>query len=122
LLKNKDSIWIVSSLNYYLNFDNAKTKVDSISTKREIKKIISVNEFNFLRTEQIWLLPSQSEMINGDSYGCTDGYSLLVELSNKSKYKFLSYVCPDFHISKDTTFQNIVNFKQKVAELIKINN
>ncbi len=121
-LKNKNGIWTINRLNYYLSFDNAKTKVDSISTKGKIEKIISTDEFNLLRTEQIWQLPSQSEMKNGGSYGCTDGYALLIEMNNKSKYKFSCYICPDFHISKDTTFQNVVTFKQKVGELIDKNN
>lgn len=75
-----------------------------------------------MQTEQIWQMPSQSEMKNGSSYGCTGGYALLIEMNNKSKYKFSCYICPDFHVSKDTTFQNIVTFEQKVDELISKNN
>ena len=120
-LKSKNNIWTITRLNYYLSFDNAKTKVDSISTKVKIEKVISTNEFKLLGTEQIWELPSQSEMKNGRSYGCTDGYALLIEMNNKSKYKFLCYICPDFHVSKDTTFQNAVTFEQKVGELISKN-
>jgi len=117
-LKNKNGIWTIAKLNYYLSFDNAKTKVDSILTKGKIDKIISINEFNLLKTEQIWQLPSQSEMKNGDSYGCTDGYALLIEMSNKSKYKFSCYICPDLHVSKDTTFKTVVNFKQNISKLL----
>jgi hypothetical protein len=57
-------------------------------------------------------------MKNGGSHGCTDGYALLIEMNNKSAYKFSCYICADFHVSKDTTFQNVVTFKQKVSELI----
>ena len=121
-LKNKNNIWTITKLNYYLSFSNVKTKVDSVSTKRKIEKIISIREYNLLGTEQIWKLPSQSEMKNGGSYGCNDGYTLLIEMDNKSKYKFSCYVCPDIHVSEDSTFQNIVTFKQKVNQLIgKIN-
>jgi hypothetical protein len=117
-LKNKNNIWTITRLNFYLSFDNVKTKVDSISTKGKIEKAISINEFNLLGTEQIWQLPSQSEMKNSGSYGCTDGYALLIEMNNKSNYKFSCYICPDFHVSKDTTFQKVVTFNQKVGELI----
>jgi hypothetical protein len=117
-LKNKNGIWTISRFNYYLSFDNAKTKVDSISTKGKIEKIISIDEFNLLRTEKIWQLSSQSEMKNGGSFGCMDGYALLIEMNDKSKYKFSCYICPDLHVAKDTTFQNIMTFEQKVGELI----
>jgi hypothetical protein len=117
-LKNKNGICTITRLIYYLSFDNAKTKVDSFSTKGKIEKIISIEEFNLLRTEQIWQQPSQSEMKNGGSFGCMDGYALLIEMNNKSKYKFSCYICPDLHVSKDTTFQNVVTFKQKVGNLI----
>jgi hypothetical protein len=117
-LKDKNGIWTITRLNYYLSFDNAKTKVDSISTKGKVEKAISIDEFNLLGTEQIWQLPSQSEMTNGGSFGCMDGYALLIEMNNKSKYKFLCYICPDLHVSKDTTFQTVVTFKQKIGELI----
>ena len=117
-LKNKNGIWTITKLNYYLSFDNAKTKVDSIATNGRVEKIISINEFNFLGTEKIWQQPSQSEMTNGGSYGCMDGYALLIEMNNKSKYKFSCYISPDLHVLKDTTFKNVVTFKQKVGELL----
>ena len=117
-LKNKNNIWTITKLNYYLSFDNAKTKVDSVLTQSKIEREISTSEFNFLGADKIWQQPSQSEMKNGGSYGCTDGYALLIEMNNKSKYKFSNYICPDFHVLKDTTFQNVMTFKQKVAELI----
>jgi hypothetical protein len=118
-LKNKNNIWTITKLNYYLNFNDAKTKVDSVSTRQKIEKTISINEFNLLKTEQIWQLPSQSEMKNGSSYGCVDGYALLIEMNSKSKYKFSCYICPDLHISKDSTFQNVVTFKKSVDSLLK---
>ena len=121
-LKNKNNIWTISRLNYYLSFDNAKTKVDSVAAKDKIERTISTDEITSLRTEQIWQLPSQSEMKNGGSYGCVDGYGLLIEMNSKTKYKFSFYMCPDFHVSKDTTFQNVINFKQKVGELLSKNN
>ena len=120
-LKNKNNIWTITRLNYYLSFDNPKIKVDSVLTQAKIERTISANEFDLLDTEKIWQQPSQSEMKNGGSYGCTDGYALLIEMNNSSKYKFSSYICPDFHVSKDTTFQNVVAFEQKVAALIDKN-
>ena len=117
-LKNKNDIWTITKLNYYLSFDKAKTKVDSVLTQSKIERTISPSEFSFLETDRIWQQPSQSEMKNRGSYGCTDGYTLLIEMSNKSKYKFSNYICPDIHVSKDTAFQNVVTFIQKVAELI----
>ena len=121
-LKNKNGIWTITRINYYLSFDNAKTKVDSILTRTKIERTLTDKEYTLLGTEKIWQQPSQSEMKNGGSYGCNDGYSLLIEMNNKSKYKFSSYVCPDFHVTKDTIFQNVVNFKQKVSELISKTN
>jgi len=119
-LKNRNNIWTIAVLTYYLNHkgQNAKVKVDSISTRGKNEREISLNEFTLLMTDQIWQLPSQSEMKNGGSYGCMDGYALLIEMNSKEKYKYLFYMCPDLHVSKDSTFQTVVTFTNNVAKLI----
>jgi hypothetical protein len=94
-------------------------KIDSVSTRKESKRIISAYEFGLLNIEKIWQLPSQSEMKNGGNYGCLDGYALLIEMNTKERYKYLFYMCPDLHVSKDSTFQTIITFKDQVVKFFR---
>jgi len=121
-IKRTNDFWTISKLNYYLDHNEIKTKGDSMSTQKKSEKTVSSNEFSLLWTEKIWQLPSQSEMKNGSSYGCVDGYALLIEMNDKLRYKFSCYVCPDLHVLKDSTFKTVVDFKQKVGELSARNN
>lgn len=116
LMKSKDTIWTISQINFYLNLGQGKLIVDSISSRIE-NKILSQEGFRSLNTQQIWELPSQSEMKNGGSYGCVDGYSVQIEMNNKTKYKYSFYMCPGFHISKDSTFRFVQTFIQKIDSL-----
>jgi hypothetical protein len=120
-LKKINKTWTISKLIYYLHFSETQIKVDSISTQGKNEREILLNEFNLLKTDQIWQLPSQSEMKNGAKYGCNDGYALLIEMNDKSKYKFSCYTCPDLHIAKDSVFKTVLDFEQKVGELLTLN-
>jgi hypothetical protein len=123
-LKKKNNSWKITEFNYYSSYkdSNSNVHIDSISTQEKIEKVVSQSAFDLLKTEQIWQLPSQSEMKNGDSYGCVDGYALLIEMSNTLRYKFLFYMCPSFHISKDSTFQIVSAFQHKLGNLLTDNN
>lgn len=117
-INNKDSLWTITKLDFYLDFNEQSIpKVDSSSQGQGNKKAISAQDLATLDIEKLWHLQSQSEMKKGSTYGCMDGYALLIEMNSKEKYKYLFYMCPDFHVSKDSTFKNIVDFKDKVVSL-----
>ena len=123
-LKKLNNTWTIARITYYLKFKGQHTKVkaDSVSIQGNIEKEITLKDFNLLNTEQLWLLPSQSEMKIGSSYGCTDGYALFIEINSKSKYKFSSYMCPDMHVAKDSTFRTVENFVKNLGKLFNGNN
>ncbi len=122
IVKKKDTVCSIKKIIFYLNFnqEGRQIKIDSVSSTTSNEKSISQDEFNSLKTEDIWHLNSQSEMKNGRSYGCLDGSVLLTELSNDTSYKFLFHLCPSFHTTKDTTFKRILNFQHKVGRLTGI--
>ncbi|MCU0352030.1 MAG: hypothetical protein MUF43_14570 [Flavobacterium sp.] len=119
IIKKKDTIYSIQKIIFYLNYNQVdrQIKIDSISSTRSNEKFISQEQFNSLKTENIWHLNSQSQMTNGQNYGCKDGSVLLTELSNDTRYKFLFYLCPYFHIEHDTTFKVILTFHHKVEKL-----
>jgi hypothetical protein len=120
LINSKGNQWTITNRNYYINFhEQTGFKIDSVSKRKESKRIISAQEFGLLNIEKIWQLPSQSEMKNGGNYGCLDGYALLIEMNTKERYKYLFYMCPDLHVSKDSTFQTIITFKDQVVKFFR---
>jgi hypothetical protein len=70
-----------------------------------------------LHLDKLWGIPTQSKMKDGENYGCIDGYALLIEISDKSKYQFTCHMCPSLHASKDSTFMTVDIFNNKVREL-----
>jgi hypothetical protein len=60
--------------------------------------------FDSLQFERYRLMPSQSDMPDGDSYGCMDGGSVLIELADTQSYALKWYRCPRMHEASDSTF------------------
>ena len=87
------------------------TKNDSISS--DVTKPIE----NFL-FDDYWNLASQSDLTNGDNFGCTDGGDVFIEMANDSKYRFMWYRCPDINEKKDSTFYHVIELRKKIAGLI----
>ena len=88
-----------------------QSKNDSIS--KDITK--PIQNFPF---DNYWRLASQSDLPNGDAYGCMDGQDLFIELANASKYRFMWYRCPDINEKKDSIFFQVTELQRKVTELI----
>jgi hypothetical protein len=59
---------------------------------------------NSLLLSRYWGIPSQSEMKNGDQYGCVDGEEVLIELAEPNRYRPLWYRCPEINRDKDPAF------------------
>ncbi len=60
--------------------------------------------FDSLQFDRYRLMPSQSDMPDGDSYGCMDGGSVLIELADAKSYALRWYRCPRMHEASDSTF------------------
>lgn len=63
--------------------------------------------FDRINLESYWLMPSQSDMPDGDRYGCMDGSSVLLELADIKTYAIKWYRCPAMHKSADNAFEMV---------------
>ena len=106
ILSNSDSQgWNVRQVSFY------HSKNDSIS-KDFTKPIQS------FPIDDYWSLASQSDLANGDDYGCMDGGDVFIEIVNASKYRFMWYRCPDINEKKDSIFHKVAELRKKVDGLI----
>jgi hypothetical protein len=74
-----------------------RTSNDSISS--DVTKLIVNFPFH-----DYWSLASQSDLKNGDDYGCMDGGDVFIEMANTKKYRFMWYRCPDINEKKIQCF------------------
>lgn len=72
-----------------------------------------------LNIDKFWTLNSQSEMYNGDSFGCMDGNTVLLELSDASTYKYILFRCPEIHAARDSAFYNVAKLSGDLSALAK---
>lgn len=79
-----------------------RTKPDSVIA--DITKPIPAGSVDSLRLDRYWNMQSQSDLKDGDKYGCTDGNDVLIELANSKSYELKWYCCPDINKSKDSVF------------------
>ena len=97
ILKNDSSKhWCLRTISFYQN------KNDSIYA--DFTRIIRHGVIDSIGLNRYWTLASQSDLKEGDSFGCMDGSDLFIELADPTKYRFMWYRCPDLHIKKDSTF------------------
>ena len=118
ILKKRNGKYLLSLITFYVAPQNWETgKIDSI--RPELRVQISSSDIEKLKIDSIWKLPSQSEMSNGDSFGCVDGSDLLLEMSNKVKYKYSFYRCPYILRERDKVFETIDIFSNKIGALFR---
>lgn len=89
--------WTLRIVSFY------RTKSDSIYA--DDSRVLRQGSVDSLALHKYWKLTSQSDMLNGDSYGCRDGEDLFIEMSSKTKYQFMWYRCPEINKDKDTAFR-----------------
>lgn len=97
--------WNVRQVSFY------DSKNDSIS--KDITR--PIQSFPF---DDYWSLKSQSDLANGDDYGCMDGGDVFIEIANASKYRFMWYRCPEINEKKDSTFYQVIELRRKIAGLM----
>lgn len=90
---------------------------DSIVSEINMDFILDIK--SMLNVDRIWTLTSQSEMINGDSLGCLDGNTILMELSDASRYKYFAFRCPEIHLTKDSAFYYVNKLGAGLRSLAK---
>jgi hypothetical protein len=97
ILKN-DTVngWQLRTVSFY------QTKGDSIYA--DYTRLIRDSAVDSLGFDRYWVLVSQSDLKAPDSYGCSDGGDVFVELANSSRYRFMWYRCPDMNKNKDSAF------------------
>lgn len=111
LRKNRSDEWTLRVIRYYAS------SRDSVTS--EIKMDFRNDAIAMLNVEQFWNVNSQSEMINGDSFGCMDGSTVLLELSDPSRYKYMLFRCPEIHVAKDSAFYYVSKLSADLRGLVK---
>jgi hypothetical protein len=106
ILSNVDKkVWNIRQVFFYHRNN------DSISS--DITKPIETFSF-----DDYWKLASQSDLRNGDNYGCMDGGDIFIEMANAKNYRFMWFRCPDINEKRDSTFFHVVELRRKIAGLI----
>ncbi|MFZ1801047.1 MAG: hypothetical protein WAU24_14360, partial [Chitinophagaceae bacterium] len=96
LRQSSTNNWSLRTIVYY------RTKSDSIISDFTIP--IRASYLDSLRLDRYWNMPSQSDLTDGDKYGCMDGSNVLIELANSKTYNLKWYRCPDINKSRDSVF------------------
>lgn len=89
--------WSLRTISFY------RTKSDSIV--EDNTRQIHAGSLEILNLDRYWNMPSQSDLKEGDKYGCMDGDNVLIELANSKTYKLKWYRCPDINKDKDSVFK-----------------
>jgi len=99
-----------STTNWNLRF----LQYDANSKKAIVDRSKSLNGtfFDSLKFKHLWDLPSQSELKDGDRYGCLDGNTVLIEIADSTRYKYIAYRCPGIHVNKDSAFYYVNEISQ----------
>jgi hypothetical protein len=106
LSKGDNEGWNLKQVSFYQAENDS---VSSVVTK-------PIENFPF---DDYWNLASQSDMRNGDDYGCLDGGDVFIEMADVANYRFMWYRCPDINEKKDSTFYRVDELRKKITGLIK---
>mgnify|MGYP001189084772 CR=1 FL=1 len=88
--------WSLRTISFY------KNKSDSIYT--DYSRPLRNSSIDSLDFSKLWKMKSQSDIANGVTYSCKDGEDIFIELSQRNKYRFLWYKCPEINKYKDSVF------------------
>ncbi|MCF1715980.1 hypothetical protein L0U88_15170 [Flavihumibacter sp. RY-1] len=103
------SKWTLRIISFY------RTKVDS--TYNDYSLVLRHTSVDSLNLNKYWTLTSQSDLQNGDDYGCMDGEDIFIEMSNRMKYRFMWYRCPEINKSRDSVFLTASNLANRLDAL-----
>jgi hypothetical protein len=108
LIAKADSLnrWTLRTISFY------RAKSDSIYA--DYSRVLRQSSVDSLHLNKYWQLTSQSDLPQGDTYGCVDGEDLFIEMANRKKYRFMWYRCPDINKDKDTVFLAAANLANKL--------
>lgn len=111
LKQSKHDEWNLRVINYYRSLKDSITQETNMAFRGGL--------IDSLNLDKYWALPSQSEIKNGDDYGCMDGNTVLLELSDKRRYKYIVFRCPELHVNKDSAFYLINILHEGLRSLAK---
>ena len=110
ILQQADSIsWLLRRVNFFYK------KPDSIVS--DLSKKIPAQVIESLRVNRLWDLKSQSDLKNGDSFGCVDGSVKFIEIADFNRYRFSWYNCPFINKDRDSIFFEVLEFTEKIGAL-----
>ena len=73
----------------------------------ETKLAFKVTSADSLQLNKFWHLNSQSDLKNGDEFGCLDGNVIFIESADWNRYRFSWYNCPFINSDRDSIFQEV---------------
>lgn len=71
--------------------------------------LLTAKDYKNLHLDSIWMLKSQSELKISDTIGFTDGDSYIIEIADKTRFKYFRYHCA-FSYYKKTNLTAILIF------------
>jgi hypothetical protein len=98
--------WTLRTISFY------RTKSDSIYA--DYSRVLRHSSVDSIHLNTYWQLTSQSELPQGDTYGCVDGEDLFIEMANQRKYRLMWYKCPEINKDKDTVFLTAANLANRL--------
>ena len=109
LNKSETGNWNLRVVNFY------QTKRDSIYS--DYTRLIRSSSVDSLNLDRCWNFASQSDLKEGDNYGCLDGGDVFMEIADTTRYRFMWYKCPDINNKKDSAFFLANELSRKISEL-----
>jgi len=73
----------------------------------DINFTFNLNSSDSLQLDRLWHLNSQSDLKNGDQFGCLDGNIIFIELSDWNRYRFCWYNCPSINRDRNPVFLEV---------------
>ena len=103
--------WTLRTITFY------RAKKDSIVADNN--RNIQTDLFDSITLSRYWNMPSQSDLREGDKYGCMDGSDMVIELANAKTYKLKWYCCPGIHKTKDSAFLLASELANRLSLIIR---
>jgi hypothetical protein len=128
ILKGIDSSWLLLHYQYYKNYSTKSIqqrdwgqydpRIDSVLVETyKPQKITWKTYLDSLKLDSIWNWRSIGE-IKGQSFGMNDGYHVLIEIRDKTRYRQILLSNPDYFQKTDISHKKYVEFHERFIHLL----
>lgn len=132
VLKAKDSRWTLFHYQIYMHqatsedhcYDDPVVEyfknpiVDSVTMESvRPQKINWETYIDNLQLDSLWNLQTES-LIKGTTFDMLDGYSCLLELCEKGRYKYLFFTAPEYFQKRNINHKKFIEFQKRLIDPI----